>query len=141
MTSLDYLDALLSDGSKLCLVESEQRLVQIVSAPIAPHQLSVYMVKKLYTDQELKDSVIKLYSKFASVIQIKSLSQFGEIAARCALQLKDISSKRHGISAQSNANNCDAITKTLQTVPGLGPKHAKKLLAQFGSLYWNKAGI
>ena len=93
------------------------------------------MVKKLYTDQELKDSVIKLYTKFASVIQIKSLSQFGEIAARCALQLKDISSKRHGISAQSNANNCDAITKTLQTVPGLGPKHAKKLLAQFGSLY------
>lgn len=84
----------------------------------------------------MKDSLATIYTKFLSVIQIVSLAQFGEITAKCALQLKDVSKRHHnGAIASPNTNNCADITKTLQTVPGLGPKQARKLLAHFGSLF------
>lgn len=136
-TSLDHIDALLSDGSKLCLVDSKERLFHLLAAPISPHQLSVCMLKQLYTAPENKEHIFSLFTKFVSVIQITSASQFGELTAKCALQLKDVSNKRHGrgMNTPHNTNNCAAITKTLQSVPGLGPKHANKLLVQFGSLH------
>ena len=82
----------------------------------------------------MKDNLAIIYTKFVSVIQIVSSSQFGEITAKCALQLKDVS-KHHHNGATASPNNCADITKTLQTIPGLGPKQAKKLLAHFGSLF------
>ncbi|KAL5257747.1 hypothetical protein ACHWQZ_G012611 [Mnemiopsis leidyi] len=94
-TTLDYVDALLSNGSRLCLVDSKERLDRLVSSPFSHHQISVYVVKPLYTAREHE----KRYMSSPIV------------------------------------NNLAALTKTLQTVPGLGPKHVNKLLSEFGSLY------
>ena len=135
-TTLDYVDALLSNGSKLCLVDTKERLDQLLSSPFSHHQISVFVIKPLYTAKELETSFNHLCTKYVSVIQISSVSSFGEITAKCALQLKDASRKNHqGSMALTPVNNVTAVTKTLQTVPGLGPKHVNKLLSEFGSLF------
>lgn len=133
-TTLGNVDALLSDSSKLCLVESEERLVELLSSPFRPHQISVYVIKKLYSDAKLKDSFSELHTRLVSVIPVGTLPQFGEIVARCALQLQDPTFRRVSSNPPQNPNGL-LISKTLQKIPGLGPKHASKLLTKFGSLY------
>ena len=90
----------------------------------------------MYTAREHEKSMNNLCTRYVSVIQILSVSSFGEITAKCALQLKETLRKHHsGYMSSPIVNNLAALTKTLQTVPGLGPKHVNKLLSEFGSLY------
>ena len=130
---LEHIDILLSDGSKLCLVESKEKIRILSELDIKPHSLTVFVLEDLYDDKDFKETLTYISHRFFSIIKIKSFAQFGEIVGKSALQTA-CSKAWKGNTAQT-LSTCAMITKSVQTIPGLGPKQAQKLVAKYGSLY------
>ena len=133
-TGLEYIDALLSDGSKYCLVKTKEKLSSFLNLTISPHSLTVFVMKDVYNEKTCQETINHLSREFVSVLQIKSSAQFGEIVGKCALQTTTGNNCKPG-SAQNVGSCANIILKTVQAIPGLGPKQATKLVAKYGSIY------
>lgn len=128
-TSLGPVDALLEDCSIYTIIESPERYEEIKDT-LRTHSTILVVDKFPEQYKQLQNMSI---SRSCSVLPVKSLPQSGEIVAKCALQTK--CEPKYGKSVQTNQINCAAILSTVQSISGLGPKQANKVLAHFGSLY------
>ena len=135
-TSLGLVDALLPDGTKLCLIDTQPRFTEISSGPISPHQLTAFALKSLYRDTNNSDQINCIHAASASLLEIDDIGQFGEIVAKCTLRAMNPQQGRNAKCAPPKGMISSAgIIRTAQTIPGLGPKQAKKVMEHFGSLF------
>jgi len=142
---MEHVDALL-DCSRFCLVDTEVQLLHILQflkskrttqknhiSQKCNGNVTVFVLNKIYNDTKYRASIGTILTTFSSVLPITTVAQFGEISAKCALQSRD--SSLRDCKVQNLQTSCTSILSTVQMIPGLGPKQAKKTMEKFGSLF------